>query len=375
MGTEDIYLAPENTNDSVALSDSSESEAFEKASTIQVPKKCKSIKRIEEIPEQRGTNFKVFRMDDGSEQAIFSPHTMHVFDDETHTFEEIENTITEDADGKHFTSGKNRFVAKFSREENNDNIFSIEQGMHKVSVYAKKNAKNKNKGIIPILNKSTNRNLCASDIITFTDIEPDTDYEYSIKGDGVKENIIIKKHSNIYRYPFVIKGENVTIEFNESTKRVSFISNESGNEVFFIPSPFMVDANGATSSAVDFEVKIKDNGLALLTVIADSEWINSTDRAFPVAIDPQINLPENFEITTYSWHKNSFSTPDVHIVGATDDGDDHCNFRRMYISFNMPELPRNPRIKKVELELYQPPKTSSPEYHPLYTNFGLYPSW
>jgi hypothetical protein len=78
---------------------------------------------------------------------VFSPSAIHVFDDKTNTFEDIENTFIEDEDGKHFTCGKNHFVAKFSREENNDDIFSIEQGMHKVTVCARKNNKNKNKGI------------------------------------------------------------------------------------------------------------------------------------------------------------------------------------------------------------------------------------
>ena len=145
MGADEIYLAPEETNDADTslLPDVSDSETLEVASEPDAMDKPRKIKRIKEIPEQRAKNLKVFRMSDGTEQAVFSPSAIHVFDDETRSFEDVESTLTEDEDGRHFTCGKNHFVAKFSREDDNDDIFSIEQGMHKVTVCARKNKKTK----------------------------------------------------------------------------------------------------------------------------------------------------------------------------------------------------------------------------------------
>ena len=146
MGVEELYLAPEDTkeSDNVVLSDTSEIELEASNPIEDTSDKLKKLKRIEEIPEERGNNVKVFRMNDGTEQAVFSPSAIHVFDDETRTFEDVESTLFEDEDGRHFTCGKNHFVAKFSREEDNDDLFSIEQGMHKVTVSASKYKKNKN---------------------------------------------------------------------------------------------------------------------------------------------------------------------------------------------------------------------------------------
>ncbi|MBQ8407892.1 MAG: hypothetical protein IJY39_03420, partial [Clostridia bacterium] len=318
MGVEELYLAPEGTkeSDDVVLSDTSENELDAPNHIEDKSDKPKKLKRIEEIPEKRGTNVKVFRMNDGTEQAVFSPSAIHVFDDETRTFEDVESTLTPDEDGRHFTCGKNHFVAKFSREEDNDDIFSIEQGMHKVTVSARKNKKNKNKGVKPRLHKNEKEGIRAADILTFADITPDTDYEYSVEGSGVKENIVVKKPAAIYRYPFVLRCENVTAQFDERAKRIAFVSNETGDEVFFIPAPFMTDANGVTSTAVNFEVKTSDNGTVLLTVSADADWMNSPKRAFPVAIDPQIKLSGSANMSTYSWDNGSLFNASLHTIGT-----------------------------------------------------------
>ena len=318
MGVDELYLAPEEAkhSDMAVSADISETELPELLSVKKASDNSKKPKRIEEIPEQRRTNVKVFRMNDGTEQAVFSPRAIHVFDEKTHMFEDVESTLIEDEDGRHFTCGKNHFVAKFSREDDNDDIFSIERGMHKVTVCARKNKKNKNKGVMPHIHKNHKEGMRATDLLTFTDIEPNTDYEYSVEGSGVKENIVVKKPCAIYRYPFTLKCENVTAQFDEQTKRIAFISNESGNEVFFIPAPFMTDANGITSTAVNFEMKTNENGLVLLTVTADADWINSPKRAFPVAIDPQIKLSGSTNMSTYSWDNGSLFNASLHTIGT-----------------------------------------------------------
>ncbi|MBR4031257.1 MAG: hypothetical protein IKJ07_00815, partial [Clostridia bacterium] len=371
LGVEELYLAPEETKDSdvVVLSDTPEDDASEFIPVEEDFGKHKKLKRIEEIPEQRGDNFKVFRMNDGTEQAVFSPSAIHVFDDETRTFEDVEDTIVEDEDGRHFTCGKNHFVAKFSREDDNDDIFSIEHGMHKVTVCARKNKKNKNKGVKPHLQKNNKDGIRATDLLTFADVEPETDYEYSVEGSGVKENIVVKKPAAIYRYPFLLKCENVTAQFDEKAKRIAFISNESGDEVFYIPSPFMSDDNGIVSTAVNYEMRTTENNEVYLTITADADWINSPERAFPVTIDPQIKLSGSSAMTTYSWSNGSLYSSSLHTVGTTGDGDGDCNAKRMYISLKMPSLPRNPRIKKAELVFSQYNGTTTCAQYPL---FGLY---
>ena len=58
-----------------------------------------------------------------------------------------------------------------------------------------------------------------------------------------------------------------------------------------------------------------------------------------------------------------------HEIGTTGNGDGPCNGKRMYIHFNMPALPRNPRIKKAELVFTQASFSTGIGDSP---KFGLY---
>ena len=61
------------------------------------PKKAVAIG---EIIEMRDVDRKVFRMSDGTEQAIFFPEPVYVRNEETGAFEDADNSLTEEEDGK-----------------------------------------------------------------------------------------------------------------------------------------------------------------------------------------------------------------------------------------------------------------------------------
>lgn len=369
--TEDDITLAEEKND-VA---SAESSFVSNDKIVHFGKQTKTKENLTavEVPELRDKNKKVFNLSDGTQQAVFYPHDIHFFDDETQSYQEIENVIVEENDGKHFTCKNPHFTAKFSREENNDELFKIEHGMQRVTVLAKKSHK-QHKGIKPTLHKKPKHNI-NSDIVCFSNAEPNVDYEYSVDTNGVKEDIIVKEKASIYRYPFILKCENVTAEYDEANKRVSFLSHETGEEVFFIPAPFMKDANNNISYDVSYELKNLSNGDIQLTVIADSSWINSEERVLPVTIDPQISTWHHGAIYTYSWENGV-------IKGAGSMGTElplrqYCTTgsnpklveQRMYLQLFKPTLPKNPRIKKAELELTV--MNCSPNTEKTYT-FGLY---
>lgn len=285
--------------------------------------------RVGEIPDLRESNRKVYRMSDGTEQAVFYPETVHVFNGDTKHFDDVDNTLVEEEGGRHFVSGKNHFIAKFSKEEENDELFSIESGMHRVTVSAKKNKKHKNHGVMPHIHKKDVEGFECTDMLVFEDVHDGADYEYSVTGNGVKESIVVKERAAVYRYPFVLHMENVTAEFDESNKRVAFVSNENGEEVFFIPAPFMTDANGIISTAVTYELKNSANGDAVLTVTPDSEWMNVKYRSFPVEIDPQIRLSSSSDMTTYSWDNGYLYSSSLHTIGTVGSGTANYEVRAM----------------------------------------------
>ena len=89
-----------------------------------------------------------------------------------------------------------------------------------------------------------------------------------------------------------------------------------------------------------------------MTVIADSSWINSDECVLPVTIDPQIKLTNNGFLKTYVYTDGVIKEP----ASDTNALMFYCNNgkyeeQQPYLSITKPTLPKNPRIKKAELEL------------------------
>ena len=139
----------------------------------------------------------------------------------------------------------------------------------------------------------------------------------------------------------------------EEERSLIFRSLESGEEVFMIPAPFMMDAAGVYSDKVNYEVRTVDADKTVLTIIADSDWINAQERVFPVTIDPQIMLAGSSGMSTYQWSDGSMSATGAVISVGTVQSGNYCYDKRMYMKLSMPQLPKNARVKKATLDLCQ----------------------
>ena len=283
-----------------------------------VASKPKRVARVGEIEALRGRNSKVFRMSDGSEQAVFRA-------------DGAKNAFNLTEDGKHYWAQADGFHAEFSREAASDELFSVKADQHRITVCNGQGKKNR-----PKLQGKTLR---------LEDAAEGVDMEYSPACDGVKENILIKQKAESYRYPFIIRGGNITSVTEEGKKQISFISKENGEEVFLIPAPFMVDAVGNISASVSYEIEELADDAYCITVVPNAQWLNAEDRAFPVTVDPQVVISGSSGISTYSLVDNVMQTSADHVIGG--------GANRMYLHFNLPTLPRNPRIQKAELVFTQ----------------------
>ncbi len=127
----------------------------------------------------------------------------------------------------------------------------------------------------------------------YRDVALDTDLEYLTKGNGIKENIIIKERSADYRYDFSLRVKGLLPRMNETGTEIGFYGqNEKGEETlcFKIPAPFMTDAAGVRSDAVSYALRETRKGHFIFSVIADAPFVNDPARVFPVTVDPQIQV-------------------------------------------------------------------------------------
>ena len=339
----------------------------------------------------RQENVKVFSMSDGTKKAVFYSEPVHVYDEEKGRFVELDNSFSEYENGRYYKNKKGAFDVKFSADGGTDEIFTAQKGEYKVVMSLSENTKSagaaakasleyidepvliresKFAGAIKSAELDTNVHSAAElstaeDVIStkqadeydtpgrqkvvFCNMLQNADCEYEISGGKIKEDIVVKEKSDTYRYSFNIDCENLAMELSDAEKTVSFKSTATNEEIFHIPAPFMTDAAGTRSDGVIYEVVGNK-----LSIIADSEWINSEERTLPVVIDPQLVLSSSSSyITTYyrACNSNCLVQSSFPEVGAC--GNCNGNAGRTYIKINIPNMPRNPRINNAELTLFQ----------------------
>ncbi len=127
--------------------------------------------------------------------------------------------------------------------------------------------------------------------ITYENVSEHTDIQYVVSSGFVKENIIVSDKSGIKdTYSFEIdKGKLTAVLDGENN--LNFI-NAVNEVVFTIPAPVMTDAAGAISYDVD--VTVENAGQSVITMIysPSQEWLNDSERIYPVVIDPVVALPD-----------------------------------------------------------------------------------
>jgi len=366
---EELYLAPEKSAAAKDTVPAEESPAAEQELCVQPP--VEGVHALQELTDLRQDNCKVFRMSDGTRQVVLYPEPVHVYNADTDTFDEVDTALAEEEDGVHYRGGNGRFTARFSREETDDELFSVEQGMHRLTVNAQQPQRQRGRGVKPRVQRPGADNA-GRERLVFDRALREADLEYTVTDTGVKENIVIREKAPAYRYPFMLTCQSLAVTLREEDNVVCFLDPESGDEVFRIPAPFMVDAAGARSDAVTYELRQTGTDSYAFTVMADSDWINAEGRAFPVTVDPAVEVSGSSKIACLSWwddyvRSNNSSTFKVgcHQVYTETycESDSGCDgsyvgsyvnkAHRMYLGIAIPTLPRNPRIIKAELVLTQ----------------------
>lgn len=182
--------------------------------------------------------------------------------------------------------------------------------------------------------------------VNYKNIFDGADLQYVITPSKVKENIIVneKQDSYVYKFELALNGLIPVQQENGSIKLYENIEDEEA--VFVIETPYMYDANEDTS----FDVSMSLNG-DVLTVTADSEWINDENRTFPVTIDPTIstNASTFYDVTANKSMPNN-NSESYRFVYA---GNGVLNLKRTYFKFDLPALPDGSVVTNATLEIRQ----------------------
>ena len=270
----------------------------------------KEVYALGEDTALRTAKSKHIRMSDGSYYAAVYANDVHFLNDEGE-WEEIDNTLiasnasgNDDVNGVATTTGK--INVKFANSSNSSKLVAIKTDDYKISFGLV--GANSAKGItvnnpealgedVSELERLLSVKKSVSSVI-YNDILENTDLEYIVSGNRIKENIIVKEKSDSYVYEFDMKLNKLTAE-TASDGTIVLKDEKSGESAFVIDLPYMYDKNGETSNAVAYSLEKIKNKEYRITVTADGAWMNDESRAYPVTVDPPINFGSSGAEDTY----------------------------------------------------------------------------
>jgi len=127
--------------------------------------------------------------------------------------------------------------------------------------------------------------------ILYSNVSDGVDFQYTVVGDSVKEDIILNKYVAAASFSFEIKSKNLTLRSENGTIAAYAKGAKSGAEPLFVLSaPAMIDASGALSTAIKMTLARSKDGKDIVTITPSDAWLKDLNRAYPVRIDPSVTM-------------------------------------------------------------------------------------
>lgn len=271
-----------------------------------------------EVEEKRDEHTKVYKKSDGTYTAVMTEEPLHYLDEGV--WKEIDNSMI--LAGNFYTNLSNLFNVELPKNIDEDNELTVEKDGYELS-FSVDNIENSSAVV--------ENNIVASDTeiesadkaisqtqsaVTYNDIADNTDLQYIVTPNSIKENIIVSNKESVkdtYSFTFETNGLNA-----EKQDDGSVLFKDNNDDVkFTIPRPVMTDANFTFSYDIGVSLAENTNSTVTLEYAPSIDWTNSNDRVYPITIDPAI-VVDNKDV---SWAE------DVCVIDdSTNDTDQNENF-------------------------------------------------
>lgn len=323
-----------------------------------------------EMSEMRNAYEKHFLMSDGTAVAATYADPVNYYDISDNTWKEIDNTLTL-KNGRYQNKGHGGFDVSFRGESNTGDLVKITVDEHTLSwnvsvqnaLGTKDTLKKQVSATVSRNQDSQNNKFAAKNAGASIKYNSPfsgnklIDVNYTVSQYKVKEDITIysPKDGNAIYYTYNC-GE-LTAVLNPDNS-IDFID-ESGNPIYTVHSPYMYDSAGNGSCSFRITLKQTDD-ICTVVMTPDKEWLNSSDRVYPVVIDP-----------TVSNDKTTVNYDDTYVYQGDTAGANYLN-QKMTIGLRygvqnyallkfatVPSVPDNATIDKVELIFIMPTGSTS----------------
>ena len=354
-----------------------------------------------EDTSRREENVKHFKMNNGTYTAVEYSSPVHYMDSEGE-YKDIDNTLESVtlADGTSaYINKDNSFSVTFPDDLSNNREIVVSKNGKKISFAvdgagSSKGSVNNNTAaqkaekLQKELQKATSeeeraeiRNKYAYGIenteskLTYA-YNGYIDVEYKLVGNKLKESLIIKKQTGKADFKFKYDLDGMTAELQPDN---SVLVKDGDEVVFVIEAPYMFDAAENYSNNITVEIKNKNKGFEYI-LHADKNWLKSSDRVFPVTVDPTISGEITYKDDSATQLYESETRSASGAESGLDDSDENtmaqyyttlkvgyvygANVKSLYYAPIPSSIPKSARITNavVKITAYRAPTTQFPVY-------------
>ena len=303
---------------------------------------------------------KVFQTDTGSYKFI-STTEPNLYRNEKGELKEIDNTLiekqqsrrsrgTERTDTTYYTNKANsmHIMLPAKMTENNGIVLTAGNG--------------EQLEILP-QDGDYSRPSVLGNAVLYNDVSENVDIQYTVRGDSVKEDIILreKEARHSFSYAFSAEEYGAALENNVIAVWKRGVKAPDREVLFYLTAPLMTDASGSGSAGVVMELE-ETGGRYVLTVTGDEEWLASEERVYPVKIDPTITIPaEKLSVVTTTSKTGKYAASAFGYVGYASEavtgvkGGDLGKTRMFFqLNYNMKKLiPEEAVVQSAYLHMYE----------------------
>ena len=322
---------------------------------------------LDEIYSLRDEYTKVFRQSDGTYLALRYPVPVHY--EEAGQWMEYDMTPVAQGNGYIISETdtpvyfpENLTEGEISVETSEGVIsFAPEAEEETLSTQSYRMTTETDDGELKILSAETEEIITDEKIVAdnqkshlvYENVYSDVDIEYEVTGNVVKESIVLDniRSGNVFTFRMDLGSLYPEKQADGSINLCS--DAECENVVSVITAPYMFDSNGVYSYDVDMTI-VPDGDEYVLTVTADELWLEDSERAYPVVIDPTIIVDVGHRDTIDGYVDST--SPNGYWPFATDlyAGKGSNQTSRSFIKFELPSLPIDGCvIQNVSLNLFQ----------------------
>lgn len=258
---------------------------------------------VTEDVSRRDANVKHFDLGYGTYEAVVYPTAVHRKDADGQ-WQNIDNRLTASGTALYATSDGRTAVA--ARAGTAEPLITVGENGYRIEMTPAPaipgNTANADATVTPVaqIQNHADPSVNVSDDpfaladtttrVTYEDVYPNVDLEYVLTGNDVKENIIVSAPMSSYSYTFLLEIDGLYAVLAQNGDIVLYDA-DSDEAQYTMPAPYMYDANGVISYDVSYILTESDKqGVYAVTVAADADWFADTSRAFPVTIDPTLQL-------------------------------------------------------------------------------------